>query len=441
VTAPRSLQARIAAGLVAVVALAWILASAAVLHALRLQLDDVFDSALMETAQRLLPLAVAEVVGREDDGGRRLGMVREHRELLSYVVRDEKGAAVLQSHDADVSVFPATVPQGFSSTPTHRLYAESALRGTLTIVLAEPLQVRSDAIGRALRALALPLLILVPLGLVATWWLVAVAMRPVRRLCAAIEQRGAGDLSQVSATGLPTEVEPIVTAVNMLMERLRRALDAERNFAAKSAHELRTPIAAALAQTQRLLAESTVPATRDRARQVEDTLRTLTRLSEKLLQLARAEGGGLLREEAQDVVPILHLVCRDVERMAGAAGRVVLSVPPAPVPALIDPDALAIVVRNLVENALRHGAPEAAVVVDLTADAVLRVTNAGPVVPAEALANLVRPFERAGARVPGSGLGLAIADAVARGAKTELVLRSPVPGRGDGFEASLRLAP
>ena len=71
-------------------------------------------------------------------------------------------------------------------------------------------------------------------------------MRSVDRLNNQIEARGEGDLSPVSTNELPVEISPIAKSVNLLMERLRRVLDAERGFAANSAHELRTPIAAAL---------------------------------------------------------------------------------------------------------------------------------------------------------------------------------------------------
>ena len=107
---------------------------------------------------------------------------------------------------------------------------------------------------------------------------------------------------------LPSEIAPIADAVDRLIARLRQALEAERSFTGNSAHELRTPIAAALAQTQRLLAEMPDNAIRERARTVELALRELSRLSEKLLQLAKAEGGGLLVETPQNLAEVLRFV-------------------------------------------------------------------------------------------------------------------------------------
>ena len=96
--------------------------------------------------------------------------------------------------------------------------------------------------------------------------------------------------------------------MNQLLERLRRALEAERSFAATSAHELRTPVAAALAQAQRLIIETTDAAVRKRARDIEVALRRLSGLSEKLMQLARAEGGRLHGAEPVDTGTILRMI-------------------------------------------------------------------------------------------------------------------------------------
>ena len=105
----------------------------------------------------------------------------------------------------------------------------------------------------------------------------------------------------------------------------------------------------------------------------------------------------------------------------------------------LDPDAFGILCRNLVENALRHGAETAPVEVTLTADGRLTVANDGPVVPPDALDRLTARFERAGASTDGSGLGLAIVAAIADRIGSQLVLESPRPGAASGFQASVRL--
>lgn len=435
----RSLQARLALALSIGLALVWAAAAGAAYTVMRHEMDEVFDSAIQETAQRILPLAVMEIVDRDPDDLQRVASVRPHDELLTYIVRDETGMVILASHDADPAIFPADAPPGFSETPTHRIYAEAALQGSLTILLAEPWIVRREAAHEAAEALAMPLALLVPFSFGGVWLLVRAGMRPIRRLCSDIEARGAGDLTPLAAQPMPSEIEPIAAAVNQLMERLRRTLEAERSFTANSAHELRTPIAGALAQTQRLLAETRDERSIARARQIEATLKTLARLAEKLMQLAKAEGGRLLAEAPVDAVPIVRLVCEDLARTPGADRRLHIDLPAGPVVTRIDPDALSILVRNLVENALKHGAAGEPVAVRFGPDGRLQVVNGGPAVPAEQLARLSRPFERGTTAAEGTGLGLAIVDAIARGAGTRLVLQSPAPGRTDGFAADVRL--
>lgn len=435
-TAPRSLQWRISLWLGFSVALLWIVAAVVTAQKVRHEMNRVFDSALEETAQRILPLAVLEIFGREEgDTARRIATLRQHDEYFTYVVRDAQGALLLRSHRADDAVFPRYSKMGFVDTPTHRVYFDAALQGTVIIAVAEPLAHRREVASEALLGLAWPLGLLIPLSLLAVWGVVRVSMAPVSRLRKGIEVRGSGDLTPVPTAGLPSEIGPIADAVNHLLARLSRALEAERSFTANSAHELRTPVAAALAQTQRLIAETKDTATRERAQQIEAALRRLSRLSEKLMQLAKAEGGRLQGKETTDIATVTRMVVDEMMRNPGMAERIALDVPETPVQAKIDADAFAIVLRNLVENGLKHGAPDAPVAIALSRDGVLTVSNEGPSVPPDLLARLSRPFERGHASVEGSGLGLAIAKAIASGVGGELMLASPLPGQQNGFEA------
>ena len=439
---PRSLRVRLALGLAAGLTAVWLLTAVSASRIVRHELDAVFDSAIQQTAQRLLPLAVMDILDRSTAGGsQRIAALRTHEELLVYVVRDEDGETVLRSHDADPALFPQQAPLGFSSTATDRIYAEQAVRGTITLLIAEPLAARRHAALEVSLAIAAPLLLLVPLSIVGGWFLVRAGLRPVERFCATIEARGGGDLTPLVGTGLPSEIEPIADAVNHLMARLRRTLDAERSFTANSAHELRTPIAAALAQTQRIGREAPSGPLRERARQVEASLHVLARITEKLMQLAKAEGGRVMAATAQDAVPVLSLIAEDCRRGPAGQDRLVLALPDAAVLSRIDPDALSILARNLIENALKHGDPQQPVAVALTADGIFSVVNAGPIVPPDALARLTERFERGATIAGGSGLGLAIAEAIAAAAGTRLELISPATGRSDGFEARIALSP
>jgi two-component system OmpR family sensor kinase len=441
----RSLQRRLGLGLAAGVTLLWLAGAVAAGLILRSEIDEVFDSALQEVTQRILPLAYLEVLNGDaptpgESTAQLLPSVRLHDEHITYIVRDGDGRILLQSHDADPAAFPSTLEVGFRDTATLRLYTEGAVQGTLFVTVAEQRRHRREAVLDAFGTLLWPLALLLPLGQLGVWALVRVSLRPVLTFQGEIEARDHGNLSPVPTAALPVEIEPAAAAVNGLIARLRRALEAERSFTANSAHELRTPIAAALAQTQRLIAETPDGPPRERARTIEAALRRLSRLSEKLLQLAKAEGSGLLAEAPQDLAQVLRFVLDDLQGDPDCAGRLHASLPATGVLlSHLDADAFAILARNLIENAMKHGAADADVAITLTDDGLLRVANGGPAVLPEVMARLTRPFERGASHATGSGLGLAIAAAIARNAGTRLELRSPIPGRADGFEAKVHL--
>ncbi|CAM5577505.1 two-component system sensor histidine kinase QseC [Aquamicrobium terrae] len=435
--APRSLQWRLSLWLGLGITLLWAFAAAVTAQKLRHEMDEVFDSALEETGQRLLPLAVRDVIGRDsdDEPNQSVATMREHDEYFTYVVRDAEGRVLLRSHKADLSVFPPFIGMGFANTPTHRIYSDAALQGTVTISVAEPLARRRAVAWQTLLGLALPLGLLVPVSLTGVWAVVRLSMGPLRRFRSDIEVRGAGDLTPISAKGLPLEIQPNALAVNRLLERLSRTLEAERSFTANSAHELRTPVAAALAQTQRLIIETSDKAARGRAREIEAALHRLSRLSEKLMQLARAEGARLRTTEPTDLATVLRMLVGEMAETADGTDRIKLTLPDGPMLSRIDPDAFAILARNLIENALKHGCRQEPVRVALSADGVLCVANAGPAVAPDLLARLSEPFERGQAQADGAGLGLAIAKTIAAGTGGRIELRSPREGRQDGFEA------
>ena len=122
--APRSLQARLALAIGLGVTTLWIAAATVTATILRHEMDEVFDSALRETAERILPLAVTEIVGREDEGvTQRLAPIREHDEFFTYIVRDAEDRILLQSHAADPAalVLGAQGPRAPSPSRWHRL--------------------------------------------------------------------------------------------------------------------------------------------------------------------------------------------------------------------------------------------------------------------------------------------------------------------------------
>jgi two-component system OmpR family sensor kinase len=427
--------------LIGAVAVFWLAAVALGAYVMREEFDEVFDSALQETANRLLPILVENLYQRGPAADpRQVGAGEENElEFITYQLRDAGGRVLMHSHAASRTPFEVPLVPGFARTPSQRIYTVPAVSGTLFLQVADQLDHRREALGEGALALVLPLVALLPLAMLAVWLVVRRAMGPVDALRAEIGARDGANLEPIAADDLPPELAAIAASVDRLLARLRLALEAEREFAANSAHELRTPIAGALAQTQRLVAELPDGPSRSRARQIEASLTGFSHLVEKLLQLARAESGIGAAATASDLVPVVRLVARDFERQQSNAGRIRLDIGPGrELVCKVDIDALAIVLRNLIENALLHSPQESPVGISL-GDNSITVSNDGPVVPAEKLADLTKRFTRGSTGAAGAGLGLSIAATLASRMGAELRLNSPAPGRQDGFEADLVL--
>jgi len=433
-----SMSARLTRHLAGGLAGLWLLAVATAGIVVRSEMNEVFDSVLEETAQHLL----SDILDRQRDRLERLQpgdppIMPEavpHDEYVTYQLFSADGRLLLRSHGAAAAA-PAAVPSpGFEDVDGARVYVEPSADGRFLFRIAEPPDHRGHAIRGALTRLLLPLLGL----LAATVLLVPVAVRrmlaPVQLLHDEIERRGGENLAPIPPLGLPVELQPIKADVNRLLHRLRLAMAAERNFAANAAHELRTPVAAAMAQAQ-LLASRTEDG---QAAALVRELRGLGQRVEKILQLGRAESGLSLRQEPTDLLLPLQLLVDEFNGQGEYRGRVILR-DDGMERVLVrgDLDTLAIALRNLLENALVHGDPSAPVDVRISADGTVTVRNAGPALTPDELAASTDRFVSYGAT--GSGIGLAIVQAIAEQAGGRLSLRSPAPGRTDGFEATLSL--
>lgn len=422
----------------------WLLAALLAANTLRIRLNDAYDGGLKETAERILSLAadsLGEPGDRHDhDGGHEIPLLDDGGggEFIVYQVRAGDGTILLRSHDAPTAAFEVPLAIGFADAGPWRVYTVGDPGGTIYTQVAEANVHRAESLWGSVLALLWPIALLVPLSALGIFAAVRTGFRPVLLFSARIGERHATNLSPVSDDGLPAELKPIARAVNGLIDRVSAALEAERSFASNSAHELRTPLAGSLAQTQRLIAELGDTPTKDRALQIEASLLRLEHLSEKLLQLSRAEAGLGAVAEPVDLLPALKVVIEDFGRRL-APGRLIFTVEPdADLRTPMDLDAFGIAVRNLLENARLYGNRDEPISVGALKGAV-EIRNGGPPVSAEKLATLKRRFVRASNEAQGAGLGLAIVESLVRQAGGDLELVSPLPGRPDGFLARIVL--
>lgn len=428
--------------LTSVVVVFWLVAIGLSIRVMQHEFDEIFDSAQQETTQRLLALIVDEPGERVQADARSVAILNTaaSREYLTYQLRDKTGKVVLRSNDAPPEPFAGPLTHGFHNTQTHRIYTEATADGALFMQVADRFGNRREAVRESAATLLWPLLVLIPASIFAIWFIVGRALKPIEILRRDIGTKDSGNMAAVESGALPREIKPIARSVNLLLQRLRSALEAEREFTANSAHELRTPIAGALAQAQRLAEELPPGPARQRAGQVETSLIDLGRLAEKLLQLSRAEAGIGTSDEPADLRRVLDMLMTDFERDSRTQGRIRYEVEPGA--AFIrnaDMDAFGIVVRNLVENAIIHGDPEAPVEVSLDGAGTIRVINGGQPVREMDIATLKKRFRRGATKAGGSGIGLAIAERIIIQMGGSLELFSPPSGRSSGFEARVTL--
>jgi two-component system OmpR family sensor kinase len=367
---------------------------------------------------------------------------------------DPTGVRVYFSHD--VADLPQRAVLGFSTIEVRqqqwRVY--SAQQGPTIVQIAQPLQVRSAMAARSALKTVAPLLLLVPFlgGLI--WIAVGRGLAPIHDVAAELAARGAGQLGPVADSGLPDEIRPLTQAVNHLFARLEQAAGVQRVFIDDAAHELRTPLTAL--QLQVALAER---AGDEAARAaafaaLRAGLERASRLVQQLLTLARQEPGAraphwqptdlaaIARAAVAELAPAADL-CRvelgltqapDLNDTGTAAA-------PADARAMVrgDPDALRILVTNLLDNALK-ATPEGGHV-ELTIgrqaqQVLLQVEDTGPGIPPAELGRVFdRFFRGSGAPPGGSGLGLAIVRRIADLHRAEVSLVNT----GTGLRAVVRL--
>jgi two-component system OmpR family sensor kinase len=201
---------------------------------------------------------------------------------------------------------------------------------------------------------------------------------------------------------------------------------------------LRTPIAAVLAQMQLLSAQLAGTQHAERAARIVNQIKGLSSLAEKLLQLSRTGAGVGMQQDPVDILTVLQVLVDEFRRHEDVGDRLVVTAEYRDEFIVQgELDILGITLRNLIENAVRYGAPDEPIEIVIERGRQIRLLNGGAVIPSETLESLKKPFVRGSSVGAGGGLGLAIVDSVMKQIGGSLTLISPAMGRGRGFEARL----
>lgn len=384
---------------------------------------------------------------------------------------DGTGRSLYLSHSRPS--LPPRAELGFSNVRTDdgefRIY--SVQLGPAVVQIAQPMSARREVAARmALRTVA-PLLLLLPLLGWMVWLAVGRGLRPVREIARQVGKRDANALSPLAVAQMPAEIAPLTEALNLLLARLSHAIDTQRAFIADAAHALRTPLTALQLQAQLVERADSEPARREAVGNLRDGLERLTHLVTQLLTLARHEPGAAVA--GHQPIALRELAATAVGEMTQAAldrnidlgldgtdgdsgadgrngrnghdgdngddgrdGRATHDGRDADLDGLTvqgDPDALRILLTNLIDNALRYVPAGGKVDVRVQrADAgrvALIVADNGPGIPPEQRARVLDRFYRVpDAPSGGSGLGLAIVDEIAQVHRATLSLEDNQPG-------------
>ena len=412
--APHSLRTRLLWFLLASISVTALVQAVTAYRTARAEADNIFDYHMQQMAMSLRPGLSASGLGEP-------GQAAPDEENFDFVVQvwTADGLRVFQS--STQAALPQRAVLGFADVQargtTYRVFSMQSR--SQTIQVAQDMAARRQmASTLALRAVA-PIAVMAPLLMLAVWWIVSASLAPVSRVRRQVAERQADDLTEVNEAGLPAEIRPLVHELNLLFTRVRQAFEAQKSFVADAAHELRSPLAALKLQVQGLQRAGDDAAREVAAGRLAAGIDRATRLMEQLLVLARQQANAvtgprpqptalseLARHALADAAPAaqarqidLGLDHVDESRIAGNA------------------EALTILLRNLLDNAIKYTPPGGTVDLAIRRIAdrvVLSVDDSGPGIPEQDRDRVLDRFYRAtGTQTTGSGLGLAIVKSIA----------------------------
>ena len=434
-----SLFLRLAIGFVLLILLCGGIASLSSWHQTRDTVNELFDTQQMLFAKRLIALDPTSL--HEVTLPRTKAILRHHRgdqddDALAFAVFSTDGRLLLNDGENGRDLQFDDQRDGFrdghlrGDKDSWRLLWLTSEDKRYRVVVGQEWDYRADMTRDLALSSLLPWLIAMPFMLLLLLGLVWFELRPLKRLIASLHQRAPDDATPLAETRLPQEVKPLVAALNGLFSRMAELVQRERRFTSDAAHELRSPLAALRVQSEVIQLADDDEAMRRRAlQQLDSGIVRATRLVDQLLTLSRVEADDL-RSEFQPValMPLLQNLLAEHFPQAEQQNTALQFASQAEPVINGHPLLLGLMVRNLLDNALRYSPAGSAIEVQLQARAII-VDDNGPGVSAEQLARLGERFWRPpGQAQTGSGLGLSIVKNIAQLHGIQLVFSRPANG-------------
>ena len=422
IRSPRSLQGRLLALMLCVVVVVWLATAVLTWFDARHELDELLDGHLAQAAA-LLVVQQALEHDEHDDRGIDAPTLHRYAPKVAFQVFHENRLA-LRSANAPVTPLLEAgkgFKAGFKTVQitgmAWRVFAAYGAERDVQVYVGEQMSSRDSILWAVLRSTLWPMLVALPLLALAVWWAVYRGVQPMRRLVRALAERQPQALDPVTLDHAPSEMTPMIAALNSLFERIRHLLESERRFTADAAHELRTPIAAIRVQAQVAMGETDLALRTHALQATLEGCDRATRLVEQLLSLSRLEA---VESPLMAAVDLRALAQRVVAELAPKAigknqtlefeGTEGCRIPGSET-------LLAVLVRNLVDNAVRYSPPAACIKVAVgrhNGQVVLRVEDSGPGLHEADRQRLGERFFRvAGSVESGSGLGWSIVRRIA----------------------------
>lgn len=440
-----SLKLRLTLLFLALSLTAWFAASLVAWQQTRDTLDKLFDTQQMLFAKRLLTMDLDEI--RAPERMREVPKKAKHGRLdddaLAFAIYTPDGRMVLNDGENGRDIPYHYRRDGFDNGQLNddndewRFLWLTAPDGKYRVVVGQEHEYRQEMALDVVRSQFTPWLVALPIMLLVLIVLLSRELRPLKKLSQTLRARTPDATDRLATQGVPIEVRPVVDALNQLFARTQAMMARERRFTSDAAHELRSPLTALKVQTEVAQLSLDDPQAQAKAlTQLHAGIDRTSRLVEQLLTLSRLDSLESLDDvEPLNMADLLQSVVMDSYHPAQQAGiEIRLNILDPQVTRTGQQLLLSLLVRNLLDNAVRYSPRGSRVEVTLDTHSVI-VRDNGPGIAPDALTRIGERFYRPpGQDQTGSGLGLSIVKRIAALHRMTVTLGN---GQDGGFEARI----